>query len=907
MDPLLEALVGKRFGALNEVQKKALPVVASGANALIIAPTGFGKTEAALLPLLDRVMAEKSAPGILLLYITPLRALNRDMLERIKWWCKELGLGVGVRHGDTGQAERTRQSVTPPHLMITTPETFASMLVNRRLGPALENLRAVVIDEVHELFSDKRGAQLALSLERLVARRERKNAGSAEAGIVGGGSRAGAEIQRVGLSATIGNEAEVARFLSGDRLCEVVEVGRRRAMHLGVVRPHKKEDAELLEKLQVDSGALGRLEFLRQEIEKGKALVFVNTRQMAEILSSRLLKMGASVAVHHGSLSRDARLAAEDSFRAGKVKALLCTSSLELGIDIGDIERVVQYSSPRQVTRMVQRVGRSGHAEKLVPHGTVVATDGQDQLECNAIVEAAVQGRLEKDVMVHGALDVLAQSAAGFLVERGGAKAEEMHAIFRRAAPYAGLKKEELEEVLGQLVAERIVRREGTAYVPGGSALLYYYKNVSTIPKAKKFAMRNAATNSIVASLDEAFVSMLGPGEVFISKGVPWRVLDVGEEIIVEPSEELGAGVPDWIGEEIPIPYEIAQEVGRRRAEIGKSAGNAPRGFEEDAEIFASLPASDKTIVVEVCGENVVVHACFGTRTNRTLALVLSAAMSAKYGVRVRAESDAYCIFLRVPLRARAADIAAALARIGGVPAVVGMQLEETGIFKYRFVHVARLFGLIKEDMTIGARAMGHLSGTPIRKEAVRSAMADYFDVDAAGRVLAGVRSGEIDVIAIDARELSPLGRMASIRVRASEFLAPIEPTREVLKAFAAQLSAKSVRFLCTYCGRVFYEKAEAIRGKVKCGCGSAMVAVIDKEEEPKQMLRKEKPELLMRASLVEAYGKKAAIALSTYGVGSRTAARVLARLHKDDAYLFMDLLEAQKTFIRTKRYWSAR
>jgi ATP-dependent Lhr-like helicase len=895
MEPLLEALVRKRFGTLNEVQKKAWPVVASGANALVIAPTGFGKTEAALLPLLNSVMAEKNTPGVLLLYITPLRALNRDMLARIKWWCGELGLTVGVRHGDTGQAERTRQSETPPHLMITTPETFASMLVNRRLGPALENLRAIVIDEVHELFSDKRGAQLALSLERLVARRQRT------------GKEASPEIQRVGLSATVGNEAEVARFLAGDRLCEVVEVGRKRLMHLGVVRPHKKEEAELAEKLHVDSGALGRLEFLKQEIEKGKALVFVNTRQMAEILSSRLLKMGASVAVHHGSLSREARLAAEDAFREGKVKALLCTSSLELGIDIGDIERVVQYSSPRQVTRLVQRVGRSGHAEKLVPHGTVVATDGHDQLECGVIAERAEAGQLEKDAMVHAALDVLAQSAAGFLVERGSAKADEMHAVFRRAAPYASLKKEELVGVLEQLVAERLVKKEGETYVPGKAALLYYYKNVSTIPKAKKFAMRNAATNSIVASLDEAFVSMLGPGEVFISKGVPWRVLDVGEEIVVEPSDELGAGVPDWIGEEIPIPYDIAQAVGKKRAEIGKLAGNAPRGYEEDAAAFASVPASDKTIVVDACGENVVVHACFGTKANRTLGLALSTVLGAKYGVKVRADSDAYCIFLRTPLRAKAAEVAAVFNRLGSLKEIMEMQLGDASLFKYRFVHVARLFGLISEDMTVGQRAMKHLVGTPIHREAVRSALADYFDVEAAQQVLAQVRSGGIEVIAIDAGKLSQLSRMASVRVRAGEFLAPIEPTREVLKAFAAQLSSKSVRFLCTYCGRVFYEKAGDIRGKVRCGCGSTMVAAIDKEEEPKEMLKKEKPELLLRASIVEAYGKRAAIALSTYGVGSRTAARVLARLHKDDAYLFMDLLEAQKLFIRTKRYWSSR
>ncbi|MDO8339756.1 MAG: DEAD/DEAH box helicase [Candidatus Burarchaeum sp.] len=895
MEPLLSALVKERFGQMNEVQQKAWPAVTGGLNALIVAPTGFGKTEAALLPLFERLLAAGLAKekGILILYITPLKALNRDMQARIEWWCAKLGLDVAVRHGDTKGSERSRQAGAPPQIMITTPETLAAMLVGKRLGDALANVRAVIVDEVHELYGDKRGAQLALSLERLVW-------------------RTGREMQRIGLSATIADADGVAQFLVGDRLCEKIVVGREREMSLKVVRPQASQDAELASRLHIDTEALGRLLFLRGEILEGKTLVFVNTRSTTELLVSRLLKLGCKVAAHHGSLSRDARLSAETEFKEGRLNALVCTSSLELGIDIGAVEKVVQYSSPRQAARLLQRIGRSGHSETRVPQGILIATDAHDAIECEVLVERALKRRLEKEDRPRAALDVLAHALAGIAIEQGRLDISDVLKRIRRAAPYAGLSPEIMQRVAEQLVRERIlkVEKEGATYGPSGRALIYYYKNVSTIPHTKKFAVRNAATNRIISSLDEEFVASLEAGEIFLSKGVPWRVLDVGEEIIVEPSEDIAAALPDWSGEQIPITYEVAQDVCMRRHMKGmrKELQGERTSVERDSEqLFEGVPTGAKAILIEKCEEQAVMHLCGGMKANKAFAQALGAALSAREGVQVRTYADAYCIILQVPYRLRAGEIAGAISRLQNIGGIVRAAMIETHLFAYRLTHVARLFGLIENETVIGRRAVRHLEGTPIFEEAAESALADYFDTGAAEKILEAVKAGRIELVAQDVERFSPLGRFLTVRMRAGEFLAPIEPTASVLQAFAAKISAKSVRLLCTYCGRVMYERMEEIGRTVACrSCGSVLMAPLRKHEEPAPMLKKNKEELRLRASLVEAYGGRAILCLNTYGVGSRTAARILAKLHKNEKHLFFELLEAQKTFIRTKRYWTA-
>ncbi|MDG6898605.1 MAG: DEAD/DEAH box helicase, partial [Nitrososphaerota archaeon] len=361
--PLVEALREKGFSSPTDPQMKLVPVVREGKNALLMAPTGTGKTEAAFLPILDRMIREglSREKGTKLLYITPLRALNRDMLDRMQWWCKKFDIRLGVRHGDSSQAERTNMSYAPPDILITTPETLQILLVGKRIRGSLRSLKWVVVDEVHELAEDKRGSQLSVGLERLR-------------------DAVDGELQVVGLSATVGSPERIAQFLVGKgRDCQIVRVPVEKSLSLRVVTPRAAaEDSALAEAIYSYPEVAARLRTIRELVEKYRAvLIFTNTRTEAEALASRFRVWNPEfpIGIHHSSLSKATREAVERSLKEGRLLGVICTSSLELGIDIGFLEYVVQYNSPRQVTRLIQRVGRSGHRIGQVSNGVVITQD----------------------------------------------------------------------------------------------------------------------------------------------------------------------------------------------------------------------------------------------------------------------------------------------------------------------------------------------------------------------------------------------------------------------------------------------------------------------------------------------------------------------------------------------------
>ena len=330
---LVSALAARGITEPTDPQRDAIPRIQAGHNVLVVAPTGIGKTESAMLPIFDK-LAGSEAKGFQCIYITPLRALNRDMLRRMEDLGRELGVTVGVRHGDTPQNERNRQSAHPPQILITTPETMQILFVGKNLRAALKNVKWVVVDEIHELAGNERGAQLAVALERLVY-------------LAG-------EFQRIGLSATVGDLNEVVNFLTGvGRTADLCRHDTFREFDISVERPVPEEDdAELRDKLQSDPDILAVMKRGRELIESvTSVLFFVNTRETAEWISSRYHMWDDTfpVEVHHGSLSKEIRGGAEDDFKSQKLKALICTSSLELGIDIGSADLVIQYTIQSRV------------------------------------------------------------------------------------------------------------------------------------------------------------------------------------------------------------------------------------------------------------------------------------------------------------------------------------------------------------------------------------------------------------------------------------------------------------------------------------------------------------------------------------------------------------------------------
>lgn len=889
-EKLLDTLKTVGIEELTELQRIAYRKIVSGKDVLIVAPTGSGKTEAALIPVFDQIL-KIDAKGIVAVYITPLRALNRDMLRRIKRLAEMLKISVDVRHGDTPDSVRVKQSKNPPQVLITTPETFQILFLGKKLRKAMKNVRFVVIDEIHEIIDSERGVQLSIALSRL---------------------REIARFQTIGLSATVSRPDVVSKFLGAK--AEVVEWKTEKEYELKVVKPEACDNAE---ELGVDEEIAAEIEFIADVIKKhGSALVFVNTRQTAEALGVKLKKL-IKAEVHHGSLSREARVEAEKKFANGELDALICTSSMELGIDIGHVNVVVQYNSPRQAVRLVQRVGRSGHGIGGVSRGYIVAGSFDDILESIAIVRRAKEGLLEDAEIHFGSLDVLANQICALALEYGRIDINNAYRIVKRAYPYANLSFEEFEKICeyldsigkifyddGEIGARRNTRR-------------YFYNNISMIPDEKRYKVVDVTTGKAIGSLDESFLSTFS-GEIFAMKGELWRVLSVEDAVKVEPVAVEGE-IPSWAGEEIPVPFEVAQDVGVLRSWIaGKIRAGGVRGVIELLKEFANENAlryvvdiiqkhlkkgftipSDRQIVVEGAEGIAVINACFGHKVNETIGRILALLLSARRGGSISVEIDPYRIKLSP---ARPEDVTEILRTVEpeSVEFLAERAVFDTKLMQWKVVNSARKFGLIDKEDELSRINLKNLvlklKDTPVYREAVREIFLEKMDIERAAWVFESLQKGEIDVCVYN--EMTPIG--AASRQKAADILAVKSP-EAILRAFRKRLDKEICKIYCLNCKASYTERVENFDRFTCVKCGSRMIAVFNSRRDVKDF-RKE--ELFKLANLVMGYEKRAVYALSTYGIGADTAARILTGFYPTDDDFFKALMEAERRYVRTRRFW---
>lgn len=889
LDPRIREAIGKRgFGALSEPQEKAIPLLLGGDHVLLIAPTGSGKTEGAMIPIFQRLISEPGGGSAL--YITPLRSLNRDILSRMEWWCRELGLRIGVRHGDTTAQERRRQALLPPDLMITTPETLQALFMGSRLRKFLERVRFVVVDEIHELAGSKRGAQLSIALERLV-------------------ERAG-EFQRIGLSATVGNPMEIGRFLCGEREVRIVEIPA--APHLSVqVRYAGKDFRSQAGKV---GECIGRF---------ASSLVFVNTRVTAEALGHQLFERG-DVEVHHGSLSREVRIEAEERFRRGELRALICTSSMELGIDIGHVDHILQFGSPREVSRLIQRVGRAGHRLHTISRGTILATGFDDLLESLVIARMALSNQCE-DVKPHiGAADVFANQIAALAVEYGEIPRERALCIFRRSHCF-GDREALFDEVCAQLAAHRLVRLEAGRIIRTARSRKYLTENLSMIHDERKMQIFDIVSRRTVGTLDESFViGWVHAGAVFITKGQLWRVLDTeGERIMVEPASRTKGELPSWEGEQIPVPFEVAQGVGRLR-ETG-ALGDLPadreavafaREFLERAEREHAPVPSDRRITIESLPEGVICNICAGHKVNEALGRALSILVSARFGTSVGIEVGAYHVLLRLPATVSAQDLKEVLTSMepAHVEGVLSIAMKRTALFRWKLVQVAKKFGAIERDVDYERLSMTRLlesfEGTVVAREAYRELFTEYMDVRGAEEILRRIRSGEISVVIT---RLSPFGREGLYSSR--DLVPPPSADHAILNALRRRLEGEEMVLCCMNCqGWRTKTVVSRIQERPQCPqCSARLIAAVKPFEadlcrnagkgKGTEEERAVKARMLRNANLVLTHGKKAVIALAGKGVGPEVAARILGTLTEGDRF-YAEILKAERNYIRTHRFW---
>jgi ATP-dependent Lhr-like helicase len=863
------------------------------------------------------------------------------MLERLQWWCSSLDLKASVRHGDTEARERRTQALTPPDVMITTPETLQILLLGRRLSGYLRSVRWVIVDEVHELADNKRGAQLSLTLERLRALK-------------------GEEFQLIGLSATIGSPEEVAKFLVGaERKCEIVDVSVARELQMDVVYPQpSKADERLAVKLYTFPQVAARLRVMRELIEKhSSTLIFTNTRPTAEVLGSRfrIWDIDFPISVHHGSLSSFTRERVERMLKQGELKAIVCTSSMELGLDIGWVDLVIQHNSPRQVTRLLQRVGRSGHRIGEVSKGVIVVQDSDDALESIVVAARSRQKGLEPVVIPEKPLDVLLHALVSSLTVGRMGSVEKSLEVFRKAYPFRNLTREDISKVLSfaQSLEQRIVRLAGDGKAfersgPSEKIFEYYFGNLSMIPEFKQYLVVDDEKKRPVGVLDESFIAEHGePGIKFVMGGELWRIVQVFQDKVYVKGERdpLGA-VPTWIGEEIPVPFSIAQEVGRLRARLeeglkeGKSLGDVVKGLSREynieyktmelalreaaAQVEAGLQLpTAKRVTVEQVKDVCVLNGCFGTLVNRTLARLIAHKASAELGAAVATSIDPYRILLRSDMLEPEKVVDILTGRLShDTQRDLRQIVEESRFFRWRLAQVARRMGVLRREVELTSSVLDKLvrslKGTPAFEEAFNEVVRKDLDLELTSEILKRVAKGEIEIVSFgDRKKPAPISELAW-----RQRYTVLEPTAHGRMKLLAAASAKArllseIRtFTCVDCMKYFEEiQINALEEKPKCPlCGSAKLGMAEESEgelrRAAELAGRGRVTPLWKhvfdsSKLISRHGKMAAAALAGRGLTPAVVEHILSREPKLSNRFLELLIQAEReTFFRRFR-WS--
>src|SRR5213080_4651659 len=651
-------------------QRDGWNAIASGRDTLIVAPTGSGKTLASFLWALDYLhrlgLERRLEDRVYVVYVSPLRALNNDIeknlrapLAGIRAAAAAEGVRlpevrVAVRTGDTLAAARQAMTRRPPHILITTPESLYILLTSERFRPALAHVRTVIVDEVHALMGNKRGAHLALSLERLQALIE--------------APEPGARPQRIGCSATVSPLDATLDFLTGATARDpvVVDAGFARALDLQVVAP-------VDDFLTATSDTIwdATLQLVAELVQTHRTtLVFAQSRRAAERIARDLNDRIADgrVAAHHGSLSRRARLEAENRLKEGELRALVATSSLELGIDVGAIDLVVQLQSPRNIAAALQRVGRAGHLLSRVSEGRIVVTRGEELGEAAAVVRSIRARELDRTVMPEAPLDVLAQQiVAAVAAESVGV--DTLWQRFRNAAPYRSLSREDFVAVVRALAEPLPAEVKGAAprilwdrvndrlHARRGSRFLALTSG-GTIPDAGLFDVFVAETDLKVGTLDEEFVTESLPGDVFLLGSHAWRIVKVrADRVLVDDAQGMSPTIPFWKGEHPSRSWELGLAVGRLRRDaadrldtpdfaewaattcgLDARAASAMRAWLVKAgEVLDGVP-DDQGVVVEsfsdeMGGRHAMIHSVFGMKINGAWGMALKEKLRRSFGL----------------------------------------------------------------------------------------------------------------------------------------------------------------------------------------------------------------------------------------------------------------------------------
>ncbi len=806
------------------------PAIARGGHTLIQAPTGSGKTLAAFLYGIDKLTAQRSAQsvrvsgpaegargnrevppasdaGVRLLYVSPLKALNYDVERNLRGPLAGLGseLTVAVRTGDTPQKERAAMLRNPPDILITTPESFFLLLTSR----ARENLRSVetlILDEVHAVAGTKRGSHLALSVERLERLTERP-------------------VQRIGLSATQRPLDEIGRFVSGGREIELVDAGRAKELDLEVVVPvedmREPGGAAVSQPGMADGNALMKPtqggissiwpsiypEILRLVREHRSTIVFVNNRRLAERLALRLNELAEEeiARAHHGSLAREQRTEIEELLKRGEIPCLVATSSLELGIDMGAVDLVVQVESPKSVARGLQRIGRAGHELHAVSKGRIFPKFRADLLESAVVAERILDGAIEETVIPRNPLDVLAQQIVGICAEEE-ISVDDLHDLVRGAYPFRDISRSQLENVLDMLAGRypsdefaelrpRVIWDRTAGLVRGRPGVRRLaVQNAGTIPDRGLFGVHLVDGGGRVGELDEEMVYEARTGQVILLGASSWRIEEITRDrVLVSPAPGVPGAVPFWKGEGLGRPYELGSAIGRFSREVlalseakaltrltgehrldERAAENLLAFLREQEGATGTVP-SDKTVVVErfrdeIGDWRVCILTPFGARVHAPWGLALGSRLRESLGLEVQSIWSDDGIALHLPDADSPPSTDQLMLEPDEVDELLMADLGGSALFGSRFRENAARALLIPrrrpgertplwqqrlkaQSLLQVARRYGSF---PVVLETYRECLQDVFDLPGLQKILTGLKTRELDLVDVETPSASP-------------------------------------------------------------------------------------------------------------------------------------------------------
>jgi ATP-dependent Lhr-like helicase len=814
--PKTRAWFENAFQGPTPAQEQGWPAIASGEHVLIQAPTGSGKTLAAFLYGIDR-LTQQPGEGVRLLYVSPLKALNYDIERNLRGPLAGLqsDLRVGVRTGDTPQKERAAMLKHPPDILITTPESLYLMLTSKA-REILTGVETLILDEVHAVAGTKRGAHLALTVERLQRLTEEP-------------------FQRIGLSATQRPLEEIGRFVSGDRPIRLVDAGIAKELDLQVVIPLEDmrelaSNAKLsypvpADGQEMDAGTeLGSqsiwpsiypaiLELVKQH---RSTILFVNNRRLSERLALRLNELANEgneegepfkeiARAHHGSLAREQRLIVEEDLKAGRIPCLVATSSLELGIDMGAVDLVIQVESPKAVARGLQRIGRAGHELGAVSRGRIFPKFRADLLECAVVARRMLDGAIEETKIPRNPLDVLAQQIVAICADEEIA-VSDLHTLVRGAYPFADLSRAQLENVLDMLAGRypsdefaelrpRIVWDRTAGVIRGrGGARKLAVTNAGTIPDRGLFGVFLVDGSGRVGELDEEMVYEARAGQTFLLGASTWRIEEITRDrVLVSPAPGVPGAVPFWKGEGIGRPYELGAAIGRVSREVvalpeekaierlrtehtldERAARNLLTFLNEQVAATGVVP-SDRTIVVErfrdeIGDWRVCILTPFGGRVHAPWALALAARMSERLGLEAQSIWSDDGIALHLPDADAAPSAEELMIDPEEIEELVVGELAGSALFGARFRENAARALLIPrrrpgqrtplwqqrlkaQSLLQVARKYGSF---PVILETYRECLQDVFDLPALKTILRGLKTRELDLVEVESQSASP-------------------------------------------------------------------------------------------------------------------------------------------------------